>query len=226
VIFPFEEKLYRDAGVQAQFVGHPLLDQVPTADPPNGRLVIGFLPGSRRGTVERHLPIFVKTAQYLRTSFPEGDFVLFRPAELPEELYQPYLAGTSWLRLVCDPDFTQRKKVSLAITVSGTASLENTLLGIPMVVMYKLSALTYAIAKRLIRVPYVAIPNILAGKALIPELLQSDATPEKLAAAARRLLDNPSSSQRMRKDLLDLRQQLGTAGSSRRAADEIAQVLA
>jgi lipid-A-disaccharide synthase len=122
--------------------------------------------------VERHLPIFVQTAQELRKTFPEAEFVLFRPSELPETLYQPFLAGTPWLRLVYDPHFTQRKKLSLAITVSGTASLENTLLGIPMVVMYKLSSLTYAIAKQLIRVPFVAIPNILAGKALIPELLQ------------------------------------------------------
>src|SRR5262249_1202911 len=117
------------------------------------------------------------------------------------------------------------KTLSLAISVSGTAALENTLMGIPMIIMYKLSALTYAIARKLIRVPFVAIPNLLAGQALVPELLQSDATPENLAAAARTLLENPISVQRMRQNLLSLRTQLGTPGSTQRAAEEIALAL-
>jgi len=225
VIFPFEEPLYRAAGVPVRFVGHPLLDRIPGPSEANGALSIGFMPGSRWSTVERHLPILIQTAQKLRQKFAQADFVIFRPPELTESLYQPFLTPVLWLRLVCDPAYEQRKKLSLAITVSGTAALENTLLGIPMIVMYKLSSLTYAIARRVIRVPFVAIPNILAGKPLVPELLQTEATPEKLAAAARTLLENPDASRQMRRELLSLRAQLGDQGSTRRAAEEIAQVL-
>jgi len=226
VIFPFEVDLYRQAGVPVRFVGHPLLDLVPAPSQPNGILSIGLLPGSRWSIVERHLPILIQTARELRKSFPDAQFTLFRPLDIAESRYLPWLEKVSWLRLTHDPVYEQRKKLSLAITVSGTAALENTLLGIPMIVMYKLSALTYAIAKRVIQVPYVAIPNILAGKPLVPELLQADAVPEKLAAAARSLLENPESGRRMRQELLSLRSQLGEGGSVQTAAQEIAPFLA
>jgi len=225
VIFPFEERLYREAGVPVRFIGHPLLDRIPDPSQPNGTVSIGLFPGSRWSVVERHLPILIETARELSKTFAGAEFVLFRPLELAEERYQPFLAQTPWLRVTCDPDYAQRKRLSLAITVSGTASLENALLGIPMIVMYKLSPLTYAIARRLIRVPHVAIPNLLAGRLLVPELLQTDATPEKLAAAARVLLEDSASSQQMRRDLLLLRTQLGERGSTQRAAEEVAQLL-
>jgi lipid-A-disaccharide synthase len=167
----------------------------------------------------------IQTAQELRHSFPQAQFTVFRPAELADSRYRPFLAQTPWIRLAFDPDYEQRKKLSLAISVSGTAALENTLLGIPMIVMYKLSPLTYAIARRMVRVSYVAIPNILAGKPLVPELLQTDATPNKLAAAARAILEKPATGQRMRQDLLALRAQLGQPGAAQRAADEILHVL-
>ena len=225
VIFPFEETLYQKAGVPVRFVGHPLLDQIPAPGQPNGVMSIGLFPGSRWSVTERHLPIMIETAKALRQTFPQAEFTLFRPVSLDEARYKPFLASAPWIRLLHDPDYQKRKSLSLAISVSGTAALENTLMGIPMIIMYKLSALTYAIARRLIRVPFVAIPNLLAGKALVPELLQSDATPEKLAAAARTLLENPASVQRMRQDLLSLRAQLGVQGSTQRAAEEIALAL-
>src|SRR5258708_39336794 len=113
------------------------------------RKKIVFLLGSRRGRVVRHLPILLETARRLRQDFPKVEFVLFQPIELNESLYHPFLKQTPWVRLVCDSQYEERKTLSLAISVSGTAALENMLLGIPMVVMYRLSALSYAIAKRL-----------------------------------------------------------------------------
>jgi lipid-A-disaccharide synthase len=225
VIFPFEEELYRQAGIPVRFVGHPLLDRVPEPESANGTLTIGLLPGSRRGVVERHLPVLIEAADRLRSVFPQAQFLLFRPAELSADFYQPYLNGRTWLQVVDDPDYARRKKLSLAISVSGTAALENTLLGIPMIIMYKLSALTFAIARKLIRVPFVAIPNILAGKAVVPELLQADATPDKLASAARAVLENPIAARRMRDDLLAQRTRLGSKGAVQRAADEITHFL-
>jgi lipid-A-disaccharide synthase len=225
VIFPFEVDLYRKAGIPVRFVGHPLLERIPSPAQPSGTLSIGLLPGSRWKTVERHLPILVRMAQDLRTTFPQAEFLLFRPAELGPERYQPHLAGAPWIRLVHETDYAQRKQLSLAVSVSGTAALENTLLGIPMIVMYKLSSLTYTIARMLIKVPYVAIPNILAKKAVVPELLQHEATPEKLAAAARHLLENPEAAQRMRSELLSIRNQLGQTPSTHTAAAEIGEFL-
>ncbi|HVO32504.1 MAG TPA: lipid-A-disaccharide synthase, partial [Elusimicrobiota bacterium] len=167
VIFPFEVDLYRRAAVPVVWVGHPLRDRMPApreeASPP----VVGLFPGSRRGTVMRHLPLLVETARRLRTQFPSCRFQLFRPLELPEELYRASLADDPWIELLYDPNYDQRPKLCVAITVSGTASLENMLLGIPMVIMYRLPALTYQIAKRLIRVPFVGIPNLLAGRAVV-----------------------------------------------------------
>ncbi len=225
VIFPFEEMLYRQAGVPVSFVGHPLLDRVPSPTGPNGTISIGLLPGSRQSVAARHLPILIQTAQRLRQQLPHAQFILFRPSEIPESFYQPFVASAPWLRITFDPQYEQRKKLSLAITVSGTASLENTLLGVPMIVMYKLSALTFAIARRIVRLPYVAMPNILAGKTVVPELLQTDATPDKLAAAAKSLLDDPASIRHMRDDLLAQRARLGAPGAVQRAAAEIASFL-
>jgi lipid-A-disaccharide synthase len=225
VIFPFEEALYTAAGLPAKFVGHPLLDRVPAAAAPNRQMTIGFLPGSRWRVAERHLPIMTETAIRLRKFYPQADFVLFRPAEIAASRFAPYLAATPWLRLIQENDFAERRGLWLAISVSGTAALENTLLGIPMVIMYKLSALTYAIARRIIRIPYVAIPNIIAQTAVVPELLQSEAAPDQLVSAARKLLDNPDARSATRQSLLALRARLGSPGAIGRAADEIVAAL-
>jgi lipid-A-disaccharide synthase len=225
VIFPFEVPLYEKAGVPVRFVGHPLLDLVPEpkSESPT-TLKIGFLPGSRWGTVRRHLPIVMDTARQLHTQFPEADFLLFRPQEISAEPYAPFLEGNPWVRLVSDADYRERRELTLAITVSGTASLENMLLGIPMIIMYRLSWLTYRIARHLIRISYVGIPNILAGKPVVPELLQNECVPGKLAHAATRLIQDRDLYRQTRETLLLLRSSLQQGGTSR-AADAIVELL-
>ena len=225
VIFPFEETLYRQAGVPVRFVGHPLLERVPLPSLESSRPTIGLLPGSRRGTVARHLPLLVQTAELLHRQFPEARCVLFRPLEIEPAFYDPFLKRTPWIELVTDASYDIRKSLWMAIGVSGTTALENMLLGIPMIIMYKLSRLTYWIAKSLIRVPFVGIPNLLAGKAIVPELLQDEATPERIAEAATPLLSDRQSRQRMRETLLSLRATLQEGGSSR-AASEILGMIA
>jgi len=220
VIFPFEEELYRKAGVPVSFVGHPLLEQLPAPAGESFGPTIGLLPGSRRGTVKRHLPLLVQTAEILHQEFPDARCFLFRPEEIEENFYTPFLQHTPWIKLMSDPAYETRKTLWLAIGVSGTAALENMLLGIPMIIMYKLSRLTYAIAKRLIRVSYIGIPNLLASRAIVPELLQEDATPEHLAEAARPYLSTSRRRAEMRQALLALRSTL-TGGGSARAAEEI-----
>jgi lipid-A-disaccharide synthase len=225
VIFPFEEKLYRDAGVDAVYVGHPLVDRLPTPADPGPTVRIGLLPGSRKGVALRHLPLLAETADRLHARYPETELILFRAQNLDAALFEPWTQSRPWIRLEVDGSLELRRTLSLAIGVSGTAALENTLLGIPMVIMYRLSTVTYQIAKRLIRIPFVGIPNILAGRSIVPELLQDDATPDKLAAEAAAILHDEPRRRRMREELLALRGTLQT-GATDRAAEEIIRFLA
>jgi len=222
VIFPFEVALYRKAGVPVTFVGHPLLERLPSPATESPRLSFGLLPGSRRGTAARHLPLLVEVAERLKKEFPDARGILFRPEEIEEDFYRPYLKGAPWIEVTSDPAYEARRSLWLVIGVSGTAALEN--MGIPMVILYKLSRLSYWIARALIRVPYVGIPNILAGRAVVPELLQDDATPEALARAAGELLRDPLKRSEMRTTLLSLRTALHDGGSAR-AAEEILTLL-
>jgi lipid-A-disaccharide synthase len=222
VLFPFEETLYRKAGVLATFVGHPLTEQLPAPGQEAPEPLLGLFPGSRRSVVARHLPLLIATAKRLKMEIPKLKTILFRPEEIEDAFYHDALKEAPWIELTTDPDYVSRRQLWLAIGVSGTAALENMLLGIPMIIMYKLSRLTYEVAKRLIRVPFIGIPNLLAGKLIVPEMIQEDATPEKLSNAAAPLLANASERAAMRKTLLDLRQTLESGGSAQ-AAETIVQ---
>jgi lipid-A-disaccharide synthase len=220
VLFPFEANLYRDAGVPVSFVGHPLQERLPAPGEFSRLPTIGLLPGSRRGVIRRHLPLLVETAKQLKNGFPELRCVLFRPEEMEPSFYGPFLGENRWIELTTDPTYAERQGLWVAIGVSGTAALENMMLGIPMVVMYRLSRLTYCIARRLIRVPYVAIPNLLAGRAVVRELLQEEATPDNLARAASDFLRDPAKREQTKNELLSLRAMLQGGGSAM-AAEEV-----
>jgi lipid-A-disaccharide synthase len=228
VIFPFEEKIYKDAGVPVRFIGHPFLDRLPPADPEAPfkiEPVIGLLPGSRAGVVRRHLPLMLQAADLLARKSIGRRFILFAAPNLSNAFYdaligpddrRPYL-----LEIVRDDEFQWRQGLDLALTCSGSSTLENALLGVPMVVVYQTSRLTYEIAKRVVNVDKIGMVNILAGRDLAPELIQDRATPEALAAAAEDLLRDPARRRALRRDLLSLRQKLGGPGASFRAAEEI-----
>ena len=228
VIFPFEEKLYRDAGVPVDWVGHPLLDILPPprspAERPTGSpLRLGLLPGSRPGEVRRHLPVFLQAAARILKDFPRTEGTLFAAAAIPDEVYRLWTGR--WrgpdggrIRQVREAAYAERSRQDLVLTSSGTATLENALLGLPMVVVYKLSWPTYFLARALIRVRHIAMANILAGRGLVPELIQGDATPERIARSALELLGDPRRLRALRRDLTALREQLGGPGAVRRAA--------
>jgi lipid-A-disaccharide synthase len=216
VIFPFEKKLYDQAGVPCEFVGHPLLDVVPAAlikETAGLPLEVGLLPGSRRSEVSRHLPILAEAARLLRRHFPQLRVHVFAAAALPDAEY-----AVEGATIVREADYAVRKRLDIALCSSGTATLENALLGVPMIVVYKMSWITFRIAKAIVRVPYIAMANILAGKRLAPELIQGDATPERVAAAAVRLLEDPRRYAQTRRELLSIRESLGKPGAAERAA--------
>ncbi len=223
VIFPFEVALYSDANVPVDFVGHPLVSKlVPGPDTFSERRV-GLMPGSRPDVIERHLPIMGATATLIKEKCPDADFILIKPEVTPAHLFSAFQARCPWIKVVSDSTYHYRRSLTVAITVSGTTSLENALLGIPMVVMYRLSQITYQIAKRLILLPYVAMPNILAGRVIVPEFLQNSAKPEALADSATSLLTNRVLWAKMREDLLTLR--TGLAGNPTTASNVILQAL-
>jgi lipid-A-disaccharide synthase len=216
VIFPFEEKLYRDAGVPAEFVGHPLLDLIPP--PPERREatnVVGLLPGSRSSELKRHLPLFYEAFRLLRL---KNRFLAGRVFAAPSQPDSAYGLLPEGLTLVRESDYRERADLDLAICSSGTATLENALLGVPMVVVYKLSWPTYAIARALVKVKHIAMANLLAGKTVVPELIQREATPQRVFLEASMLLDDESRAAAARADLLAVRRSLGSPGAADRAA--------
>jgi lipid-A-disaccharide synthase len=216
VIFPFEEKLYRDAGIPVEFVGHPLLDLIPE---PNVRAaaanVVGLLPGSRSSEIKRHLPVFFDAFRALRAKRPNLRGLLFASANQDGAIYGALPDG---VELVREQDYARRARLDLAICSSGTATLENALLGVPMVVVYKLSWPTYLIARLLVNVKHIAMANLLAGKSVVPELIQGDATAERIAAEAFSVLNDPDKAAAVRAELLKVRRSLGEPGAADRAA--------
>lgn len=221
VLFPFEERLYREANVPVDCVGHPLLDLIPEPGPrahsPHTRIV-GLLPGSRSSELERHLPTFYESFQLLQRTYPNLRGALFAAASQPDSAYGRLPNG---VELVREHDYRRRASLDVAICSSGTATLENALLGVPMVVVYKLSWPTYLIARALVTVRHISMANLLAGRDLVPELIQGDATPKRAAAEAARFLDDADLWARTREELLAVRRSLGEPGCADRAARAI-----
>jgi lipid-A-disaccharide synthase len=233
VIFPFEEALYRDAGVPVEFVGHPLVDRIaPTvrADflrslgvSPE-RDVVGVLPGSRPKEIAHNLPGLAGAIALLHAQRPELEFLLPLAPSIDRHLLEPDLRGLP-VRLVPDGAQAVLASCQAAMVASGTATVEAALLGAPMVVVYRLSALTHFLGRRLIKVPHVAMVNLIAGRRVVPELIQHDFTPERVADEIRSLLEQPERRDAMKRDLEEVRRRLGDPGASRRAAHAVAALL-
>ncbi|MFA6092426.1 MAG: lipid-A-disaccharide synthase [Elusimicrobiota bacterium] len=226
VIFPFEEPLYRNSSVPVQWVGHPLLDILPrplSEESRKGPLRLGILPGSRSGEIRRHLPVLLQAAEIMRKDLPEMEVLVFAAPQALDAAYVRALSAFALrtgraARLVREADYAERSRLDFALTCSGTATLENALLGVPMVVIYRMSWATYAVARALIRVGNIAMANLLAGRTLVPELIQHAASPARVAQTALDMLSNPLRLESLRKDLRALRECLGGPGATQRAA--------
>lgn len=239
VILPFEEAIYQKAGVPVRFVGHPLLDILPAPmdrklarkglglDP--DRRIVGILPGSRRRELEAHLPIMLESARILRERV--GDFQCLIPvaSTLQVEDFRPHLERCSGLPepiLVTNRPFEALGAMDAAVIKSGTATLEAALMGVPMVVVYRTSPVTYALASLLADVPHVALVNIVAGERLVPEQVQGKFTPATVASLMEGLLSGDTGpAGELRDRLIALRRRLGSPGCFERAAEAILEVL-
>jgi lipid-A-disaccharide synthase len=234
VIFPFEEELYREAGVPVTFVGHPLVSLVqPAADPAafrrelgldTARPVIALLPGSRAKEVAHNLPPMAASVDALAAARPELQFVAAVAAALDPGVVRRGL-GDRAVTIVHDRTHAALSAATAAIVASGTATVEAALLGTPMVVVYRLSPWTYRLGRRFVRVPHYAMVNLIGGRRIVPELIQSDFTPGRVAAELLPLIDETGARQAMEAGLREVCGKLGGTGASGRAADAVVPYL-
>lgn len=226
VIFPFEEELYRKHGVPVTYVGHPLIEQVVgvgRAPVREGITRVVLLPGSRRMEVATLLPPMLDAVEILRRHRTIEAFLIQAPTIEYDEL-EAILNRKGMMVPILPHDRGEGiAAADLALSSSGTATLECAVLGTPVVVMYRLSRATHWLARRLVKVPYFSIVNIVAGKKIVPELLQGDVTGQVIADEALRLLE-PSTYDCVRRELAAVKEQLGKFGASRRAAKVIMSV--
>jgi lipid-A-disaccharide synthase len=236
VIFPFEEAFYRERGVEAEFVGHPLAElPLPLVSrsefaAQNGldpaKTWIGMLPGSRPKEIGDHLPTILQAAQKLPGSFefivPLAPTLNAAQRKEVQQLVEIHGQGLS-LRLVDDARATLLH-ARASVVASGTATVEAALIGNPFVVVYRVSALTFAIAKRVVKVPYVAMANLIAGKRIVPELIQSDFTADNIVQEIERLLPDGAHRQSMMEELERVRGLLGKQPAGGGAIDRVATV--
>jgi lipid-A-disaccharide synthase len=233
VLFPFEVDFYRDHDVDVVHVGHPLVDEVPVLPQAwdvdgsgDGPFRVALLPGSRASEVEALLPTLLESVKRLSAELPIEARII-KAATVPLELIDEAveLAGAQ-VEIVEKDRFAAVADSHLAICASGTATLEVGLLGTPMIMVYRLARWTYAFARLVIRLPNVSLVNLVLGRRVVPELIQGEANPERIASEAARLLTDAGERGRMRAALAEVRGRLGEGGASGRAAGEVAAMLA
>lgn len=234
VIFPFEEELYRKAGVDVEFVGHPLMDMVRATktkedfcrsyklDPK--KPIIALLPGSRRKEVRYILPTLCDAADLIAVKKPGTQFVLPMASGLQRELLENIIHERP-ITIVSGETYDAIRYSRAAIVASGTATLETALLGTPEVVVYRISAATWLLGKFLLRVRLFGIVNIILGEEVVPELFQEKMTPEEVSRTALRLMDDVWMQSRIRGNYEKLRRQLGSGNVAERVVNAVAGIV-
>lgn len=235
VIFPFEAAIYRDAGIPVEFVGHPLLDLTPAAAGretlaatwglDGGAPTVALLPGSRPNEVRATLPTLAAAAPRIAARVPRVQFIVARAPSLPDELFGPLrdLRGSRIAEIAGRTDDVLSAS-DVVVTASGTATVQTAIHGRPMVVVYRLSPLTYRLGKRFVKVDTYGMVNLVAGRRIVPELIQDAFTPGAVADETARYFEDAEYAARTRAALADVRARLGEHGASRRAAEQVLAV--
>ncbi len=229
VILPFEVDTYAREGFTVDYVGHPLLDLVK----PNysklesrkkfglddSKITIGILPGSRLSEVEKLMPELLRAAEILKKEMPDIQFVLPLADTLEEKNVAEIISGfTLKIDVIAGHTYDVISCADLVLVASGTATLETALLNVPMVIVYKVSLLSYVIGRLFVRVKNIGLVNIIAGKTIVPELIQKDASGERIAQEALAILRNKERKQKIIKELEAIRAKLGEPGAAIRSA--------
>jgi lipid-A-disaccharide synthase len=235
VIFPFEEAIYREGGVPVEFVGHPLVDLSAPSMTRERFLTqhglaaaaptVAVLPGSRPNEVSRILPDLAAAAGLIRAQIPDAQFVVARAPDLADWLFEPVKVIATGMALVEGDTNTVLASADVALTASGTATVQTALHDTPMVIVYRLSPMTYRLGKRLVNVANVGMVNLIAGETIVPELIQDAFTPDAVAREAIAMLTDRARAAAIREGLARVRARLGGPGASRRAALAIMNVV-
>lgn len=225
VILPFEKDFYKNYNIDAEFIGHPLLDALPdkseaVVSMPNKKALVALLPGSRRQEIKKVLPVMLSVIK----DFPEIEFTIAGVPSIGEKFYSR-LIGSTQVRIVMNQTYNLLKQSRAALVTSGTATLEAALIGVPEVVCYKASWLSVAIARKLIKVKYISLVNLIMDRLIVKELIQNELNQQTLRGELNNMLNN----NKYRDDMLvgyeELRKVLGGKGASDRAASAIFQLL-
>ena len=227
VILPFEEEFYRKHNVPVTFVGHPLLDHNSAAHIIGNRKdveshVVGLLPGSRDGEVGRHLPAMLDAASIITKQVKKIKFIISVASSVKRKQVEEIIKkhkGTANLELVTENVAEICSQCSLVVAASGTVTLEVAITGTPMIIIYKVSPLSYWLGKIMIKIKNIGLVNLIAGREIVLELVQSKASPENIADTALNMLNDASGLERLRKELLSVRDSLGGPGASERVAE-------
>jgi len=236
VLFSFEVPLYETAGVDVEWVGHPLLDIVKPTLPKEKafqqlgldpkRRTVGLLPGSRTHEIERLLPSLLASADLLQKEIPDLQFVIPLAPGISRATLSPWMGDVSTpIKVVEGRTYDVMNLSELLITASGTATLEGAILGKPMIIIYKVSFLSYWVGRALIRVDHIGLVNLVAEKEIAPELIQEDVNPRRIADEAFRILKDPLLSRKMSESMGEVRQKLGEPGAAERAARIVTSLL-
>ncbi len=230
-IFPFETEFYRKKGANVEFVGHPLLDVAQTdftqteaqksLDIADNYPVVGLMPGSRRKEIQCLLPIMLEVAQNLLQRIPSCQFIL----PLAPGIDRQSLPNMPFVEIIEDAVYPSMRAADLMLVASGTATLEAACIGTPMIIVYKVSLLTWWIIQHFVNLEFSGLPNIIAGREIVPELLQDEVTTNQVTATAIDLLENPEQCQKQRQELKQVSKSLGLIGARKRVADLILNYL-
>ena len=227
VILPFEQQFYRKHNIPVTFVGHPLLDNKHATDSSINKMtsdeaVIGLLPGSRDREIARHLPVMLEAADLISRRDGEIKFIISLAPSVQREHIEDIMKNykvTIDFDIVADGVDKVFRQCKLVIAASGTVTLEAAISGTPMLIIYKVSAISYWLGKIMIKVNNIGLVNLIAGKEIVPELVQSKASPENIADTALNMLNDASGLERLRSELLGVRESLGGPGASERVAE-------
>jgi lipid-A-disaccharide synthase len=242
VILPFEKEFYKSEGFDVEFVGHPLLEVItPLSFPPlqrrDGRgreglckelgvddkeLIIGILPGSRKKEISYMLHEILKASKIIKERYPLAQFLLPLSQSIEEDYLKNFITSEySYIKIAKGKNYDVMNVSDLLITKSGTSTLEAAIIGTPMIIVYKSSFFSYYLAKALVNVPYAGLPNLLAGREIVPELLQSGMSAKNIAERALYFLEEENRLEQMREELNKIKYSLGESGASKKVANAI-----
>lgn len=236
VIFPFEVVYYEREAVPVRYVGHPSVGKVLPKNTKNHDLqlfglgnakpVVGIMPGSRSNEIERMLPVMLAAANQLQNKFPGMHFLLSQADSVPDKLVAEHLSSANlMITVIKKKPYDVIQCCDAIMTTSGTASLEIALLGVPMVIAYKLSSLTYWLGRLLVKTPYIGLPNIILGRLAVKELIQNEASADNLFAEINKILKERKYADKIRMDLAQVKQELGQDSGSKNMALLVLEML-